>query len=92
MNNRFIAGRVGRFATLTVIWSAARGSHPDLLLCRQVPALAGSRQELARAAGIAPTLPVLETGVLALDDTPIVAGSPGIEPGSFPLNRRAQSP
>src|SRR5712671_4751433 len=27
-----------------------------------------------------------------LDDTPILAGSPGIEPGSFPLNRRAQSP
>ena len=73
-------------------WSAARGSHPDLLFCRQVPALAGSRHELARVAGVAPTLPVLETGVLALDDTPILAGSPGIEPGSFPLNRRAQSP
>ena len=84
MNNRFTAGCVGRFATLTVIWSAARGSHPDLLFCRQVPALAGSRHELARAAGIAPTLPVLETGVLAAGRHPHTGWQPRDRTGLIP--------
>ena len=37
------------------IWSAARGSHPDLLFCRQIPALAGSRHVLAPAEGVEPS-------------------------------------
>ena len=74
-------------------WSAARGSHPDLLFCRQVPALAGSRHELARVAWSCTNVAGFwRPESWLLDDTPILAGSPGIEPGSFPLNRRAQSP
>ena len=65
-------------------WSAARGSHPDLLFCRQVPALAGSRHELARVAGVAPTLPVLETGVLAAGRHPHTGWQPRDRTGLIP--------
>jgi hypothetical protein len=36
-------------------WSAARGSHPDILFCRQILALAGSRHVLAPAEGVEPS-------------------------------------
>ena len=74
-------------------WSAARGSHPDLLFLQtgtRTSWLAARIGEggwsCTNVAGFGDRSPGCWT------TPPYWLASPGIEPGSFPLNRRAQSP